>query len=409
MRSLIFTLLVLAVSTTSYASLNKKQVKVRVTAPSGNIDETLIYMDQGISSVYNYPEDAQKIISSVPGVPALYSLSSDNFRCSINGFSNFSTTEFIPLGIVVDQDGSYTFSASMLDNFDETSIIQLEDKVTGIMQDLRAGSYTATITTTENSTGRFFIHASTAAQFTSANANCSNDNGSISLTTDNSITWDFINLYDASNNQLQSFTNVTSAANFSGLASGNYQVVFSRNGYTVTKSFTIQGNFITSNVTASTVTAFTGEIIEFHANAFNASQYSWDFGDGTLINGVANPENIFTVPGQYEVKLVTGNNFGCSDQASITVNIEQATGVSDPHQEEDQPEITTKANTLNVSLNNPLNSTLTVYNIIGQESYKATLTNNINSVDLNQLSTGTYIASVNNNGKVTSKRIAVSH
>jgi PKD repeat protein len=409
MRSIFFTLLALSISTGLFATLDKKQVKIRITNPSGNIDETLIYLDQGISPHYNFPEDAQKILSNVPGVPVIFSITSDNYHCSINGFSTFTSSEIIPIGVTVDADGVYSLSSSLIDNFDETSIIQLEDRTLGVMHDLRTGAYSVLINITDAQTGRFFIHASKAATFSSTNADCTNNNGTISLDTDHSIVWDFINLYDLNNNLIQTYTNATGELTYNSLASGEYNLVFSRNNYNVTKSFTITGNYVVANINASALHVLTDQLVDFHAITTNANQYSWDFGDGTLIVGVANVENSYTFPGQYEVKLLTSNSFGCADQASITVTVDQATGVADPHQEEDNTNIGMRANNLNVSIATPTKATLSVYNIIGQTAYTSSIENNHTSVDLNTLPTGTYIASVTNNGKVTTKRIAIAH
>lgn len=409
MRSLFFTLLALSISTGLFATLDKKQVKVRITNATGNIDETLIYLDLGISSHYNFPEDAQKVLSNVPGVPVIFSITSDNYHCSINGFSAFTSNEIIPIGVSVDADGVYSISSSLIDNFDETSIIQLEDRQLGTMFDLRSGAYSTQINTTDAETGRFFIHASKAATFSSTNADCTNNNGTISLDTDHSIVWDFINLYDLNNNLIQTYTNATGELTYNGLASGEYNLVFSRNNYNVTKNFAITGNYVVANINASAIHVLTDQLVDFHAVTTNANQYSWDFGDGTLIVGVANVENSYTFPGQYEVKLLTSNQFGCADQATITVTVDQATALTEPHQEEDNTTLGMRANNLNVNITTPNKATLSVYNIIGQTAYTSTLENNYSTVDLNNLPTGTYIASVTNNGKVTSKRIAIAH
>ena len=158
MRILTLTLLFAILSGSAFATANKKQVKLRVQAPSGNLDEATMYFDQGINSTYNYQEDAQKVLSGVAGVPVIYSVTADNIDCSINGFGTLSATEVVPVGLDVDATGTYTITAPLLDNFDPTSIIRLEDRQTGTFTDLRTNFYQAQVTDNEAASVRFFIN-----------------------------------------------------------------------------------------------------------------------------------------------------------------------------------------------------------------------------------------------------------
>jgi gliding motility-associated-like protein len=51
----------------------------------------------------------------------------------------------------------------------------------------------------------------------------------------------------------------------------------------------------------------------------NAPVYNWSFRDGNVSTGI-NPDNLFTVPGRYSVKLVS-SLFGCKDSIEKTVTI----------------------------------------------------------------------------------------
>jgi hypothetical protein len=97
------------------------------------LDETTIYLDYGTTALYNWQEDAKKIFNSSPLVPQIYSLTSDNQACFINGFGPFLNTTIITLGVKTDSAGSFRISASQIDKFDPTSIIRLEDRELGLV------------------------------------------------------------------------------------------------------------------------------------------------------------------------------------------------------------------------------------------------------------------------------------
>jgi gliding motility-associated-like protein len=68
---------------------------------------------------------------------------------------------------------------------------------------------------------------------------------------------------------------------------------------------------------ATTVAPF----IHFTNQSANASYYSWDFGDGNASLQV-NPQHTYAAKGIYTVTLYTGNQYGCTDTVSHTVEID---------------------------------------------------------------------------------------
>ena len=309
MKYLTFTLLFAALTSSVFASQNKAQVVVRLQAQaSGNIDQATLYFDQGINSVYVYQEDAQKVFSGVAGVPAVFSLSSDLIDCSINGYGSTASTQEIALGYDVDADGMYDISAPVLDNVDPTSIIRLEDRTQGTFTDLRLSKYSAQLYDADPLTGRFYLHISRPVQVVKANAGCTNNNGTITVTQDNSIAWTSCTLLDAFNNQVGTYNNVSGQFDFAGLAEGDYYMVYAYGPYTTTQTFHIEGHYVLANIVASSHTVEVGEMIDFSAVTTNSNHYSWDFGDGTLINGVANPSLNYYEAGEYVVTLICNND-----------------------------------------------------------------------------------------------------
>ena len=56
--------------------------------------------------------------------------------------------------------------------------------------------------------------------------------------------------------------------------------------------------------------------------------YSWDFGDGSSLNGVQDPSHVFASDGSYSVQLIAVSNFGCSDSITISSVIQPNPTVS---------------------------------------------------------------------------------
>lgn len=409
MRIFTLTLLLATLTFSAFATQDKKTVKLRIQGQNGNLDEATVYFDQGINSTYTYQEDAQKVLSGVAGVPVIYSVTTDNTHCSINGYGNLSNTETVPVGIVVDVFGSYTLTCALLDNFSPTSIITLEDRFVNRFVDLRTNFYTVYLDTTDAPEGRFFIHVSYPSTVSSTIAGCANNDASITINTDPSITWDSYQLFDALNTPVGNSTNVNATENFDSLAEGDYYLVRTYGQYTTSENFHINGNYIVANIGATATQVETQENITFSALANNANHFEWDFGDGTLIIGVANPDLSYYEPGVYTVNLLSSNNFGCSDNAQIEIIVTQSTSTGVKEETANNISVTTQSKVVTVNLNNTVSNDaqVQIYNLIGQPVYNAVVNAERTTVSLDAQPVGYYLVSVKNNNKVSTKRIFI--
>ena len=405
MRLLTVTLLLTLFTSSAFASLDKKQVKIRIQSSTGNLDEATMYFDQGISPTYNYQEDAQKVFSGVAGVPVIYSVTSDNIQCSINGFGTLSNTEVVPLGVEVDANGVYTLTASLLDNFDPTSIIRLEDRQLGVFTDLRTNFYQAQLDASDPVTGRFFIHASFPTVVSNVSAGCANDDGKLLLNSDNSVVWDECQLFDANHTLIAVKNNVTGSFDFRLLPEGDYFVNYVFGSYSTTQTYHVSGNAVVADISATAVNVATFEDITFSAVATHTNKYEWDFGDGTMVVGVAHPTLSYYTPGVYTVNLKCSNDIGCYDVAQITVTVSLASGVEEVKTNEVVVGAQGKTVMVELASNPAKDIEMQVYNLIGQSVYSNSITAQKTMVNLNSLANGYYLVAVKNGDKPTTKRI----
>ncbi|MCW5908858.1 MAG: T9SS type A sorting domain-containing protein [Chitinophagales bacterium] len=408
MRVLISTLAFFAIATGVFASPDKKEVKLRIQSQIGNLDETTVYFDYGVITDFKAQEDMQKNFSTtLPGVPVIYSLSSDNYKLMRNGYSLLTQTEIVPLGVDVDSDGVYNISAPFIDKFDATTVLRLEDAYHHVFTDLRTNFYEAAMLANEPVEGRFFLHVSYPISFVPAASGCDNNDGSIWVETDNTIEWTLCQLYDMNNVQRGTYSNINGGFDFTGLEEGDYYMVFVHGNYTTTKQFHISTNAITAIINVSKVNAYAGEELNFFSITQNVSGFEWDFGDGTQIIGIANPSLAYYTPGTFDVTLKCTNNYGCMKYATTEVEIEQISSIGNVATNE--PSVFLNAKTLTVNLNEATNNgaILRVFNLLGQPVASEKITASVTSVELNNTTSGYYLVSIQNNGKTTTKRIFV--
>jgi PKD repeat protein len=405
MKTVIFTLLLTALSFGAFATQSKCTVKLRIQSPTGNIDDATMYFDQGINPLYDVHEDAQKVFTVVSNVPEIFSYTKDQVPCSINGCGALTVTQVVSIGVHPGYNGLYNITCPLLDNFSPSSIIQLEDRVLGVFVDLRQNFYQVDLDTSAPQQGRFFLHVSTPAVFSSTNSDCQNTGGRISIALDTSVVWSRCELLNSVGAIVAIDSNVTGNVLFTGLAAGDYQAVFIRNDYTATEDFHIDGNYVTASIGVPGPVIYTNTDVVFDAIATNASEFQWDFGDGTLINGVMHPDQTYLEPGVYTINLRCANNVGCSATAQVSITVVAATGINDVNSK--AISINTVGKQINVNLNDVQNDNahIQVYNLLGQSLYTVPFSSQKETIDLGQQPTGYYLVSVKNAGKTSTKRI----
>ncbi|MFN5317977.1 MAG: PKD domain-containing protein, partial [Bacteroidia bacterium] len=66
----------------------------------------------------------------------------------------------------------------------------------------------------------------------------------------------------------------------------------------------------------------------FTATANGATDYTWNFGDGSSVSGLTNPVHVYTQPGVYTVTLIASNSTGMDVQTTEIRVSAATTGIS---------------------------------------------------------------------------------
>lgn len=384
------------------ASSASKTITLRIADnKSGYSDYTTVYFDNGTSPAFTTPEDAQKIHNNSPLTPEIYSYSSDSVQCLFNEYGPFTSTTTILLGTEVDSSGTFRIYASAITNFDSTSLLVLEDRTLGNFFDLRNGNYVFQHSAAEPNIGRFFLHITVPVVTSTVDAGCNNNDGSISVFTDPTMRWSACELFDASMNFLSSYYNVSGNFSFSNLPWGNYHLKFFYGLYQVEQGVSITGHQIIANASASTDTGAVNQTIYFSLSAPNATNYFWDFGDGSTITGVSNPDMFYPITGTFMVTVYCSNIYGCTASDSFPITILAASSVSEISTEDFL--ITAENKTLRIVSNQNSVCQLHLYNVNGGLLQENSFTSSA-SLNLSSLANGIYIAEIRSEkGSLTQK------
>jgi hypothetical protein len=124
-----------------------------------NTDETVVgFYTNALSTFENY--DSEKMFYTDEDVPQIYSLTSENIQTAINGQPELILNDerIIPLGFSTPVSGTFTFTATNLNDFNAAVSVYLEDVQQNVLKDLRQNiSYTFTSGVVNNA-NRFRLH-----------------------------------------------------------------------------------------------------------------------------------------------------------------------------------------------------------------------------------------------------------
>lgn len=106
------------------------------------------------------------------------------------------------------------------------------------------------------------------------------------------------------------------------LNTGSYLIQFTlADGTSVIDEFNVRrGKGLQANIKIEAPVAFSGKPLKITAEAQGATEYTWDFGDGSTAYGDASTEHTYKTPGSYTISLVA-NNFDCKVETSTNIAV----------------------------------------------------------------------------------------
>ncbi len=196
-----------------------------------------------------------------------------------------------------------------------------------------------------------------------------------------------------------------------GITSGDVLVLQTIGGATVLDSLSLwQGTGDIPNATFAE--SINGNIVQFNNTSFNATDYSWDFGDASN-SSQTNPAHTYSSIGQYVVSLTAGN--ACKSFVVFdTIQINNITGVSSLDENHSILIYPNPAkDILTVEIKNKIGNKIDIrfYNSFGQLVIsKQTLNETEFQLDVSRMNSGLYAIIIYENNKiVVSEKIVIRH
>ncbi len=279
---------------------------VNLVNPDNVYNETLIaFMDEATDDI-DWVYDARKLQGNEK--ISFYSMINGR-QFAIQALGPLSTEKTVPLGFKTNIAGNHTIRLKEIENMDESVAVVLEDKVTGTFTHLRISPQYTFHTPAGTFNQRFVLHFSLPVQLQTQKQLCNENSGSITFTNPGNWLWDYTLTDDAG-------TIIDAATDFTGtihwqVAGGNYALQLTDDfGYTITKSVTVQAEqtvLAAFSVAHENQVIKQGEQLVFSDHSTGGDFNEWQFGDGTTMTNINQPQHSYLNPGVYEVVLHSWN------------------------------------------------------------------------------------------------------
>lgn len=337
---------------------------------NGKTDKTLIAFDESFNDDFDKGYDAMKLYNDA-GVPSMYVKSGSEQR-AINALPPVSgNTRSVPLSILITASGTHTFSFSGMEDFPSTVVIWLEDLKTGTWTNLRlANSYSFSANVGDDN-DRFILHFTPPVLMNTAASSCAGNDGQISLTIPQGIDWSYT-IQNSQGSVISRQSGVMGNVIANGLSAGNYTVTLIYDGsYRVTEMLPVPGAMMVSaDFTPSLDNLNAGESVQFENLSTGATDYEWNFGDGTVITGVAEPMHSYLHEGTYTVTLRAFNG-DCEDVMQTIVRVNKlSVGINNAAENKLQAYSFNGTVFLNFEFAKTEDAEVTILNLLGQQIYR---------------------------------------
>jgi hypothetical protein len=379
---------------------------------NGFANEMAIYFDGTAADSYESNRDATLLYApSGSGVPNIYAIV-DSTDLTINVMGQLNTDKMVQLGIKIQTPGSYNLVSTDMTSFPPSVLVYLEDTQVDTLINLRnQDTYTVTMPI-GNFKNRFILHFHPAVSFSTNDETCSGNDGSVVLNYPSTLSYD-VQIKDANGNIINTLTGVNGQQTINNLAAGNYVTELTMGTapdiYTTADYFTIaSGNSVFANLTASQnfVDVFTNAPITFTASAIGATEFNWNFGDGTVLNnGPANVSHTYTQAGNYTVSFDATNGI-CSDTANTLVEVTNTSGLTEVNNS--SIKVVSQGDIITIKFTQLEGAgTIELFNLIGERVFVQEQVNlkGTKQLFLSELAVGQYIIKIASKNQVYNQKI----
>ncbi len=337
----------------------------------------------GGTSGFDNGKDAYSLESSVdPGTPRLFSLS--NNECFLrNALPSVYGTLSIPLKVVTGYPGTYKLLPVNLSKLPSGACVVLYDLINNVHHDLRTGPYTTSLNvSTSQSAPQFELIITSLPSSLSASSKdplCSHSqDGFLVAKGSGTGPWNYT-WKNENNSVLKYSANHSGADSLKFLEQGIYKVDVNPVGTckTASQQFTLEAltPLPEANFSANTTSVYAQSDvpISFTNLSHNASEFTWEFGNGMSVSSL-HANYTYNTPGLYTVKLTAGNG-PCQDvdQKSLQVQVlDMPVGIGQHEFMSEELVLVQESNSIYILVNSNENQsfTLSAYNALGQQLIK---------------------------------------
>ena len=163
--------------------------------------------------------------------------------------------------------------------------------------------------------------------------------------------------------------------------------------------------------------AVTDAVAAFTNLSFDATEYIWDFGDGSALSGLTNPSHTYAAVGTYNVCLTAKNDGSpaTDDETCKDVDITVVNGINDPVLDAAVNLFPSPTSGLvNVSVNGNFGElNVSVFNMLGEQVLANTVfqtgASGTVQLNLNNAPSGNYLVKITGEQGITTRTVVVSH
>jgi PKD repeat protein len=313
------------------------------------------------------------------------------------------------MGVKPGTNGNFTFTFDDIATFPQTSMIYLEDLKLGTMTDLRTNNSYQFASSINDDANRFMLHFQPSLQAEVADQDCDNA-GSIELTQPAPTVWSTYEVKGNDNNVYATGTNLTGTVTINNLPAQEYVVTVNHpSGYSAQEYITVNGSSpVSAAITASATNVQVDQAVNLTATVTNATEYVWNFGDGSTQTGLTVVSHSYDAAGTYNVTLTASSNV-CSDVAVKTIVVSNTTTGID-NAGVNSLNVYGSGNNIVVEFNNwgSDKANLTVYNMLGQQLNSVTGVSTIKGrqeIKMTDIRPGYYLLRVVSGDKTFSRKV----